>query len=92
MLKLISNLTNSALDLVFPLDCFGCQKEGDVLCPACLANVTRLSQPYCRLCAQPGQSSPCASCRESPLDLDALRAPFLLGGAIQEAVHASKYR
>ena len=92
MINLISKLTKSTLDLVFPLECVGCQKEGDVLCPACLGNVTRLGQPYCRLCAQPGQSSPCASCRESPLDLDALRAPFLLGGAIQEAVHAFKYR
>ena len=92
MQNLISKLTASTLDLLFPLECFGCRKEGDVLCHSCLAGVTRLTQPYCRLCAHPGQSSPCSSCRESPLDVDAIRAPFLFGGAIQEAVHALKYR
>ena len=92
MQDLISKLAKSTLDLLFPLECLGCRKEGDVLCQSCLAGVTRLNQPYCRLCAHPGQSSPCASCRESPLDVDAIRAPFLFGGAIQEAVHALKYR
>lgn len=92
MQNLISKLTNSTLDLLFPLECLGCRKEGDVLCPSCLAGVIRLNQPYCRLCAHPGQSSPCVSCRESPLEVDAIRAPFLLGGSIQEAVHALKYR
>lgn len=92
MLNLISRLTSSTLDLLFPLECFGCHKEGTVLCPSCLTGVTRLNPPYCRLCAQPGQSSPCVSCRENPLDADAIRAPFLLSGAIQEGVHALKYR
>ena len=92
MHSLISRLTASTLDLLFPLECFGCRKEGDVLCPSCLTGLTRLNWPYCRLCAHPGQSSPCASCRDSPLDVDAIRAPFLFGGAIQEAVHAFKYR
>ena len=92
MLNLLSKLTNSTLDLLFPLECFGCRKDGEVLCPSCLAGAARLNQPYCRICAQPGQSSPCFSCRESPLDVDAIRAPFLFGGAIQEAIHALKYR
>ena len=87
-----STLAKSALDLLFPLECFGCREEGDVLCPSCLAGATRLTQPYCRLCAQPGNSSPCASCQVSTLDVDAIRAPFLLDGAIQNAVHALKYR
>ncbi|PKB64590.1 MAG: hypothetical protein BZY80_02370 [SAR202 cluster bacterium Io17-Chloro-G2] len=92
MQNLISKLAASTLDLLFPLECFGCRTEGDVLCSSCLAGVARLNQPYCRLCAQPGRSSPCVSCQESPLDVDAIRAPFLFDGAIQEAVHALKYR
>lgn len=92
MQNLITKLTASALDLLFPLECFGCGKEGDVLCPSCLAGVLRLVQPYCRLCAQPGRANPCVSCRESPLDVDAIRAPFLFDGAIQKAVHGLKYR
>ncbi len=92
MQNLVTKIAASAVDLLFPLECLGCRKDGDVLCRSCLAGVRRLVQPFCRLCAHPGQASQCGNCRESPLDVDAIRAPFLFNGAIQEAVHELKYR
>ena len=92
LLSKITGMTGSVLDLVFPLECLGCHKEGDVICTSCLSTAARLNQPYCRRCAQPGQANPCSSCQETLLDVDAIRAPFLFDGAIREAVHELKYR
>ena len=90
--KIAARLAGSALDLLFPMECFGCRKEGDAICPSCLEELPRLKAPYCRLCGQPGGNSPCASCREIPLSTDGIRSPFLMEGAVRQAVHGLKYR
>ena len=51
-----------------------------------------LETPYCDICAQPGQGSRCARCVVLPLAMDGIRAPYLMEGAIRDAVHALKYR
>ena len=88
----LSRLTNSALDLLFPLQCLGCRKEGKLLCPACLGAMPRLSPPYCAVCANPASDGPCGRCAVMPLEVDGLRAPFLMEGLAREAVHSLKYR
>ena len=92
MKALISKITGSALDLLFPMECVGCHKQGDALCASCLKDSPRLQAPYCRLCGQPGADSPCGFCREMPLAIDAIRAPFILEGPVRRAVHGLKYR
>ena len=91
MRQILSGLAGSALDLLFPLECFGCSKEGEVFCAGCLKELPVLREPFCRLCCQPGGQSPCASCRYLPLVVDRIRAPFILEGAVRTAVHRLKY-
>ena len=92
MKAVLARLTSTAVDLLFPLHCAGCRREGNLLCAVCVDELPRLSPPYCSLCASPGTRSPCRDCRESPLAVDIIRAPFLMKGAIREAVHSLKYR
>lgn len=90
--KITAEIAGSALDLLFPMECAGCYKQGDTLCASCLNDSPRLREPYCRLCAQPGGPSPCGYCREMPLEIDAIRAPFILEGPVRAAIHGLKYR
>ena len=92
MRSVLARLTSSAVDLLFPLHCAGCRREGKLLCAACVDELPRLLPPYCNWCASPGTRSPCRECGQSPLAVDVIRAPFLMKGAIREAVHSLKYR
>ena len=88
----LSKLAGAALDIAFPMECFGCGSEGPAICVNCLKDLPSLTAPYCRTCGQPGTDSPCVSCREMPLAVDGIRAPFLMEGAVRRAVHGLKYR
>ncbi len=88
----LSKLTGAALDLLFPMQCVGCGREGDLICGKCVAALPGISKPFCSLCSLPNTVSPCRWCRESPLALDGMRAPYLFQGALREAIEAFKYR
>ena len=92
MKNYLSTLTSFALDLVFPIRCAGCNKNGPILCGGCTEKLPKLRLPYCKICASPNTLSPCSWCREYPLSVDGIRAPYLMDGAIIEAVHSFKYR
>lgn len=81
----------SALDLLFPLHCLGCRKEGAILCPDCIGGLKRLDQPYCDTCAEPNAHGTCQSCLEHPPEIDGIRAPYLFEGPVRDAVHRLKY-
>ena len=82
----------AGLDLLYPPRCAGCSREGQFICDACLNAQPRLLAPYCLACAQPlTRGNICAECRSTPLDIDAIRAPFLMEGAVRHAVHQLKY-
>ena len=87
----LSKGTRYALDLIFPMHCAGCLREGGIICPACIKGLVPLSQPYCRVCAEPNTDSPCRWCRENPLSVDGIRSPFLMDGALKESIHSLKY-
>ena len=88
----LMQLPRMALDLLFPLTCLGCRREGDLLCPDCAADLPRLKTPYCRICAEPNVRALCRWCSGIAPAFDGLRAPYLMEGCIREAVHALKYR
>lgn len=91
MRGLLSKAAANALDLLFPLRCLGCGKEGTLICNACVAGVPRLSPPFCAVCAQPVSGKRCRRCAEVSLEVDGIRSPFLMEGVIREAVHSLKY-
>ena len=88
----LNHIVSAALDFVFPIACLGCGKEGAYLCPNCRTDLPTLKPPYCALCAQPQSATPCHWCRTAPLSLDGIIAPFLMEGAVREAVLQLKYR
>ena len=88
----LMQLPRMVLDLLFPLTCLGCRREGDLLCPDCAAGLSRLKTPYCRICAEPNARSLCRWCSGIAPAFDGLRAPYLMEGPLREAVHALKYR
>lgn len=89
---LLSRFPRYTLDFLFPLSCVVCSKEGKFICEGCEPALPRLSQPYCRVCANPGTRGICRWCFDSPLELDGIRAPYLFEGPVREAVYSLKYR
>lgn len=90
--SLLSKIAGPALELIFPMSCAGCGREGKLFCLTCLPRLPRISSPFCELCAAPGAQSPCHWCEERPLDIDGIRAPFLFEGPIRNAIHSFKYK
>ena len=88
----LTQLPKFALDLLFPLNCLGCRREGSLLCQTCVDNLPRLKTPYCRICAEPNARSLCRWCSGIVPAFDGLRAPYLIEGLLREAIHALKYR
>ncbi len=88
----IRNLARSALDLLLPLHCVGCRREGDVLCARCIEGLRPLEPPFCDTCAQPNVNGDCPWCLEHPAMIDGIRAPYLFEGPLRNTVHRLKYR
>ena len=92
----LEGAARSALDLVLPVYCLGCGEPGEILCTPCIAGLPRLEPPYCSICADPGVSGVCGNCRRqrslSATSLQGVRAPYLMGGLLREAVLSFKYR
>ena len=89
---LLSKLAQSALDLILPIYCAGCGREGGVLCEECTQGLARLDSPHCTVCSGPGVTGLCRWCAQFPPGFDSLRAPYLFDGAIREAIHRLKYK
>ena len=88
----ISRMATAGLDLLYPPKCTGCNREGQFICDPCLSAQPRLRPPYCVACSQPlSRGNVCVECRNEPMAIDAIRAPFLMEGAVRHAVHRLKY-
>ena len=92
MQKLLVRTRQILLDSLFPLHCLGCGKEGSIFCPSCEAELPRLTEPCCPICARPNSASVCAACVSSPPEIGGIGAPYLMDGPVREAVHRFKYR
>ena len=94
--SLLGTATRTTLDLVLPVHCLGCGRQGEIICPGCHSDLVPLDAPFCYICADPGVVGLCRSCRNrrrtSAIPLSGIRSPFLMEGLIQEAVHCFKYR
>ncbi len=86
------SVVRSALEMLFPMHCLGCGREGDVICASCVDGLRKLEEPFCDICAQPGAQGQCEPCLENPLAIVVIRAPDLFEVPVLEAVHRLKYR
>ena len=62
------------------------------MCPGCEAALPRLDRPYCSICAAPGPAQLCDWCATTPPAIDGIRAPYLMGGVVEEMIYGLKYR
>ena len=88
----VETLARSALDLLFPLSCAVCQREGRFLCDECVEKLPALERPYCPTCSRPGSRFMCQGCHAYPLRTDSIKAAFVLEGPVREMVYGLKYR
>ena len=79
------------LDLVVPMACVTCGREGSPLCERCEADMSALKRPFCSRCAEPNSALVCRRCAETRPAFDQIVAPYLAQGAARELVHKLKY-
>ena len=88
----MGKLTGTALDLLFPMTCLGCNRSGRMICESCTERLPRLAPPLCPLCAHPGAANLCRWCASLTPFFDGISVPYLMEGPVREAIHAFKYR
>ncbi len=81
----------SFLDLIFPKNCLGCNKEGNYICRECLLKVRTLPQacPYCERASIDGFTH--TRCRREH-GLDGLTSVWKYEGVIKKAIWALKFK
>lgn len=90
--RCLNRLKEIILDLLFPLHCVGCNREGHFICFACLQSIRKLKEPVCERCGIPiVEGKTCYYCRNELFEVDGIRAPFLFEGVIREAIYSFKY-
>lgn len=92
------SLKKAILDLIFPIRCLGCGREGDLCCVSCQSKLYPVP-PACFVCKKivpgrrripPGRT--CAACRKKSCIYTFL-SPFLHDDeTVRELIHALKYR
>ena len=94
--SLLVNAARSTLDMVLPIHCLGCGRQGDIICSACVPVLAPLDSPFCDICAAPGVVGLCRNCRDqqrtASIHLSGIRSPYLMEGLLREAIHCFKYR
>ena len=90
-LGLLSRLTGSALDLLYPPACAVCGREGRFVCEDCEPELPKLLAPFCIRCASPGRDVYCRLCAATPPHFDGVTAPYVHRGPVRDLVHNLKY-
>ncbi len=81
------------LDLLLPLRCLGCGREGDLICPSCRQSLPGIRLPLCQRCgATVSEGNLCHSCVNYSLTIDGIRSLFLFQGTARQAILQLKYR
>ena len=89
----LRRIGTSLVDVLFPLQCLGCDREGSLLCPSCADSLPRIKQPICRCCGTRIRDGElCASCLSHSMSIDGIRSVLLFGGTARQAVHGLKYK
>jgi len=86
-------IKNFILDIIFPIECLGCGREGSWLCPACFRKIKLNKEFICPICER---ESPwgriCLSCQgDSFLDGVLVSASYHQE-LLQELIHTYKYK
>ncbi|MFH1187810.1 MAG: ComF family protein [bacterium] len=81
------------LDLLFPIECIGCGKDGEWLCGECLDNIKLLKEWHCPVCkAKLTNGYVCEKCSSQSFLDGAVIAVFYDDKLIDKAIHYLKYK
>lgn len=82
-----------AVDFVYPPECAGCNKPGEIWCNDCQESVRAITGPICPICGYPlTRNEVCPDCQETPPPYTALRSWAEYEGPLREALHNLKYK
>lgn len=80
------------LNLLFPVRCAGCGRVGELLCPACQAQVQPVPPPVCIRCGRPlAVPGRCESCSAGQFHVSAIRAAAVYADPLSQVIHRFKY-
>jgi len=89
----LQQVKTALLDLLLPLRCLGCGREGDLVCPSCRQSLPRVKLPLCQRCGVTvREGNLCSMCINHPLAIDGIRSVFLFQGTIRQAILQFKYK
>lgn len=79
-------------DILFPIYCVGCEKEGEWCCSTCLEKIEPRATQECPVCYQENNGVTCQKCRASS-EIDGVIAlyPYLEHSALGELIKQLKY-
>lgn len=92
--KIGDALKTLGVNIFFPLHCFGCEREGSLACPTCLASIPEHEYQECPVCRRPYQKNGavCRDCRSKTcLDGVFIARPYR-HRLLQKLIFAFKYR
>lgn len=85
-------LRNFLLDLIFPVRCTGCGREGEWLCASCAENIELNQKQYCPVCWRKSErGATCTDCH-SPLTGLYVAASYRSNPELAKAVKQLKYK
>lgn len=65
IIEIINRLKTAAFDYIFPVECLGCEKEGELICSACFNKIELIKEEFCFFCqARRTIAGICLSCQE----------------------------
>jgi len=84
----------SALDLIYPPVCGGCEEPGSRWCDKCYQETEIINQSTaCPHCGKPKTDGLiCNECVEEPLPLEGIRSWAIYDGRLRQAIHSFKYQ
>jgi len=91
---IFKKLHNAFLDILFPITCIGCKKEGEWICEKCLSEIKTADRQVCPICEKMTvtDGKTCFSCQKiSPLNGLLVCASYREKN-ISKMVHNFKYR
>ena len=90
---MLPQLKTAVLDLLFPLKCIGCGREGDLICASCQQSLPWIRLPFCSKCGIVTDSDDlCSVCMQHPPAAEVLRSLFIFEGVIRDVIHQLKYK
>ncbi|MEK9129988.1 MAG: ComF family protein [Patescibacteria group bacterium] len=86
-------IINFFLDLLFPIECIGCQKENIWLCEKCLKKINLNLKNFCPICRKPARMGCiCQKCLSHSPFKNIFIVSFYKEKIIKQAIHTFKYK